>query len=53
MVVMLEGGVTIQRDLDRLQEWAHGNLMKFNKAKCKVLHLSQDNPPYQYRLEDE
>ncbi|KAK4819782.1 LOW QUALITY PROTEIN: hypothetical protein QYF61_011382 [Mycteria americana] len=25
--------------------------MKFNKAKCKVLHLGQ--PPYQYRLEHE
>ena len=24
--------------------------MKFNKAKCKVLHLNQGNPKYKYRL---
>jgi len=29
------------------------NLMKFNKAKSKVLHLAQDGPQCQYRLGDE
>ena len=29
------------------------NLMKFNKAKCKVLHMGQGDLQYQYRLGDE
>jgi len=42
----------IQKDVDRPENWAHMKVMKFNKAKCKVLHLSQGNPQYQHRLGD-
>ncbi|KAJ7414016.1 hypothetical protein BTVI_41880 [Pitangus sulphuratus] len=42
----------MQRDLDKLKNWAHGNLTWF-KIKCKVLYLGRDNPQYQYRLGDE
>ncbi|GAB0182778.1 mitochondrial enolase superfamily member 1 [Grus japonensis] len=46
----LEAKGTLQEDQDRLEEWANKNLMRFNKDKCKVLHLGKHNPGVQHRL---
>jgi len=48
-----KGWNTIQKYLDRLENWTCVKLMRFNKAKCRVLHLGWGNPQYQDRLGDD
>ena len=45
-----EGRNAIQRYLNRLERWACVDIMNFNMAKCKALHLGQSNPKHKYSL---
>ncbi|PKU44770.1 rab-like protein hypothetical protein [Limosa lapponica baueri] len=42
-----EGQDTTQRDLGNLEKWAYMNLMRFKKAKYKVVRMGWANPWYQ------
>ena len=44
VVVSTEGGEDLQRDVDKLENWASTNHMKYNKNKCLILHLGRVNP---------
>ncbi|GAB0182704.1 cAMP-dependent protein kinase inhibitor alpha [Grus japonensis] len=53
VVNTLEERDVVQRYLDRLERWACVNHMKFNKAKCKVLHMGLGNPKHSCGLSRE
>ncbi|KAK4826800.1 hypothetical protein QYF61_011608 [Mycteria americana] len=47
------GQEALQRDLNRLEHWAIINGMKFNKKKCRILHLGWSNGEHKYKLGEE
>lgn len=49
----MEGRDTMQRDINRLEEWTHVDPMKLNNVKCVALYPGQGHSKYQYRLQDE
>ena len=51
-VIMAKGHDAIQRNINRLKQWAQVNPMRFIKSKCKVLHLGSDSSHYLYKLGD-
>jgi len=48
-VYLLEG----RKALDRLNRWVEANCMRFNKARCWVLHFGHNKPVQCYRLGEE
>jgi len=53
VAVDLEGQEALQRDLDSFKCWAMINGMKFNKSKCRILHLGWGNARPKYKSGEE
>ena len=45
--------VFLQENINGLLGWSDEWLLKFNRDKCKVLHLGRNNPLYEYTISHE
>ena len=43
----------LQEDLDKLERWSRTWQLPFNVAKCKVMHLGNNNPEYEYTMSNQ
>lgn len=43
VVDILKGSADIQRDLDKLEKWAGGSLLKFSNGKRRIKHQGWSN----------
>ena len=52
IVNTLEDRNKVQNDLDRMKHFTKSNRMKFNRDKCKILHLRKRNQFHSYKIGD-
>lgn len=45
-----EDAITLQADLEKLEEWSLKWLLNFNERKCSVMHVGRENPGHSYTL---
>ena len=45
-----EDSEILQKAIDSMYHWTQKWLLKFNKEKCKILHLGKNNPCYSYTI---
>jgi len=43
-IASADNAESLQQDLNRVGEWSDKWLLKFNPAKCKVMHIGHDIP---------
>ncbi|XP_065675726.1 uncharacterized protein LOC136091934 [Hydra vulgaris] len=42
----------LQEDLNKLLDWSNKWSIKFNREKCKAMHIGNSNPQFSYKLGD-
>ena len=47
-----EDRLSLQEDLNHMVDWSNKWQLRFNAAKCKVLHIGRSNPKFDYSMTD-